>query len=113
MAARPTLRDILSTSSYRAASKYISGQINSIFNRNYKSGLADAVNRQLKTGELVGGKNHLIKGREAITWANRQLRNIYNNEEMTAAEKAKLTEEVTKFRDEVRDAFRSNGQQTK
>jgi RHS repeat-associated protein len=109
---RGALGGLLATRSYQVTSKYISGQINSIFNRNFKSGLADAVNRQLKNGEMVGGKDHLIKGREAINWANRQLKAIFKSD-MTPAEKAKLTSQVTKFRDEVREAFRKNGQQTK
>jgi len=103
---------LFSSNSFKSASRYFSNQITKEFNRNHKSGLADAVNRQLKTGEMVGGKDHLLKGREAINWANRQLKAIYKSD-MSPAEKAKLTNQVSQFRDEIRNAFRSNGQKTK
>lgn len=46
-------------------------------------GLADAIRYQLSTGELVGGKDHLIKGAERV----RNLENIIKHEKLNNIDK--------------------------
>lgn len=50
-------------------------------------GLADAVKHQITTGELVGGRDHLTKGRERIT----NLERILKTESLSDSEKAIAT----------------------
>jgi hypothetical protein len=45
-------------------------------------GLADAIRHQLSTGELVGGKDHLIKGAERV----KNLENIIKNEVLSGSD---------------------------
>ena len=46
-------------------------------------GLADAVKYEIKTGELVGGKSHIQKGKERL----RNLEKIYKQESLTQQDK--------------------------
>lgn len=45
-------------------------------------GLSDAIRRQLSTGELVGGKDHLIKGAERV----KNLENIIKKEALSSSD---------------------------
>ena len=46
-------------------------------------GLADAIRHELNTGELVGGKSHIIKGKERV----KNLQNILENQKLNATDK--------------------------
>ena len=52
-------------------------------------GLADAIRHELKTGELVGGKSHIQKGKERI----KNLENILNKQDLSNTEK-EIAEEL-------------------
>jgi len=47
-------------------------------------GLADAIRHEIQTGELVGGKSHLIKGEERI----KNLENILKSQDLNSTDKA-------------------------
>ena len=54
-------------------------------------GLADAIRHEIKTGELVGGKSHIQKGKERI----KNLENILNKQDLTNSDK-EIVEELIK-----------------
>ncbi|MBU1130784.1 hypothetical protein KJ840_01490, partial [Patescibacteria group bacterium] len=58
---------------YRAGSKIGNG------------GTADAIRYELKTGELVSGKSHIIKGQQSINALNNWIRNNINSKEINIA----------------------------
>ena len=54
-------------------------------------GLADAIRHEIKTGDLVGGKSHIQKGKERI----KNLENILNKQDLIDIDK-EIAEELIK-----------------
>jgi len=70
-----------------ASNQKLKNAIDQIYRPGAKTGdggLADAIRHELQTGQLVGGKTHLIKGPERV----RNLENILKNQNLSPSDKA-------------------------
>jgi hypothetical protein len=81
-------------------------QIEGQFNRNIRDGLANAVRKEVRTGELTGGKSHIEKAQGAIRWAERQANAVRRNDSLTPSDKAKLVNRLESFSSRLRNALK-------
>ena len=79
---RKTVRETLLDS---VSNQKLKNAINEIYRPGAKigdGGLADAIRHELKTGELVGGKSHIIKGNERV----KNLENIIKTQNLNQSD---------------------------
>lgn len=77
------------------------------FDRNRPGGLADAIRRELSTGEKVGNKSHIQKGKDALEFVNKQIKAITNSVDLTEKQKSKLLTKLQDFKNDVQDALKT------
>ena len=62
-------------------------------------GLSDAIRHELKTGELVGGKSHIQKGRERL----KNLENILKKQELNSTDKKIINDLIADLKSVLED----------
>ena len=62
-------------------------------------GLSDAIRHELKTGELVGGKSHIQKGRERL----KNLENILKKQELNSTDKKIINDLISDLKSVLED----------
>ena len=95
---------LLARSIFKSRRSNIAATINNQFNRGIPNGLADAIRREVTTGELVGGVSHLQKGRDALRFVARQRRQINNSISLTQSQRDKLLKPLSEFEEQIRAA---------
>ncbi len=75
-----------------------------------EGGLAGAIKHQLKTGELVGNRDHLQKGYETISGLKNRKRVIQNSYSLSASQRRELLKTIDSKLDELYNAFKSGEQ---
>ena len=71
-------------------------------------GLAGAIRYTRQTGNLVGGSDHIQKGRDAVRFFNRQIKQIGNSRSIPEAGRQKLIDNATRSRDKIQNALDGN-----
>ena len=68
-------------------------------------GLAGAIRHTRKTGELVGGSDHITKGRQVLKGLKKLRKRILNSHSMTPREQAKLLRKIADHIDDLQSAL--------